>query len=374
QPGVMIWGGAATLAGMAWTTLGQPLAWIAWLFLAVTIGLVRAFAAVPGAAIALSVPPSGILVLYAFIGVVTWFAKVDPERRTAVSSFLRRNVSQRLALGGSFVVLLLVGNWGVSQPDGRLHVTFFDVGQGDAIFIQTPGGRQILVDGGYYPSTLNDQLGRRMPFWDRQVDLLVATHPDADHVAGLAGVFDRYAVARLLTDGEGLGESAIYDAVLLAAEAQNTEVLTAQAGEVIIIDDGVRLEVLNPDRKLETGERNNNSVVLRLVYGDFSLLLTGDAETDAEKRMLDSGLPLTAVVLKAGHHGSKSSSSAAFLSAVRPEFVIFSAGVDNRFGHPSPEVLERAQAVGAAVLRTDELGSVEVTTDGHVMWWRAGPK
>ncbi len=374
QPGVMIWGGAATLAGMVWTTLGQPLAWVAWLFLTATIRLVRAFAAVPGASIALNVPPLAIVVLYGIIGAVTWLAKVEPERRTAVTAFLRQNVSQRLALGGSLVALLLVGGWSFSQPDGRLHVTFFDVGQGDAIFIQTPSGRQILVDGGYYPSVLNDQLGRRLPFWDREIDLLVATHPDADHVAGLAGVLARYAVARLLTDGEGLGESAIYDAVLLAAEAQKTEIMAAQAGQVIAIDDGVQLEVLNPGRELEAGERNNNSVVLRLVYGDFSLLLTGDAEADAETRLMTGGLPVTAVVLKAGHHGSKSSSSPAFMSAVQPRIVIISAGADNKFGHPSPEVLARAQAVGAAVLRTDELGSIEVTTDGETMWWRAGPK
>jgi competence protein ComEC len=372
QPGVMLWGGAATLAGMAWTMLGRPLAWVAWLFLTATVRLVRAFATVPFAAVPLRVPLIGILVLYAAIGAATWYAKTTPERRTAVAQFLRQNVSQRLALGASLVVLLLVGSWRGSQPDGRLHVAFLDVGQGDAIFIQTPTGRQILVDGGNFPSILHDQLGSQTPFWDREIDVLVATHPDADHVNGLTGVFDRYQVGQLITNGQGFNESAIYDAVLQAAEAHDTPIHPARAGEIIQIEDGVRLEVLHPGSVL-TDDRNENSVALRLVYGDFSLLLAGDADEAAEAVMLANGRPLTAIVLKAGHHGSDTSSSVPFLTAVQPQILVISAGADNQFGHPHPDVLERAQALGTAVLRTDELGTIEVITDGQTMWWQAGP-
>ncbi|MBK8987991.1 MAG: DNA internalization-related competence protein ComEC/Rec2 [Chloroflexi bacterium] len=373
QPGVMLWGGAATLVGMVWAPLGQPLAWVAWLFLTATIRLVRAFAAVPFAAVPLHVPLTGILLMYAVIGAVTWFVKATPERRTAVSDFLRQNISQRLALGGSLVVLLLVGSWWASQPDGRLHVAFLDVGQGDAIFIQTPTGRQILVDGGNFPSVLTDRLGRHMPFWDRDIDILIATHPDADHVTGLTALFDRYQVGRVITNGQGLGESAIYDAVLQAAAAQGTPVHRALAGEVIEIGDGVRLEVLHPGAVL-TGDRNENSVVLRLVYGDFSALLTGDADEASEAVMLANGRSLASLVLKAGHHGSQTSSSPPFLQAVQPQVLIISSGADNKFGHPHPEVLEWAQKLGTAVLRTDELGTIEVSTDGQQMWWQAGPK
>jgi competence protein ComEC len=109
------------------------------------------------------------------------------------------------------------------------------------------------------------------------------------------------------------------------------------------------------------------------VYGDFSLLLTGDAETEGEKEMLREGRPLQALIFKAGHHGSQTSSTPAFLAAVQPQIIIVSAGKDNKFGHPHPDVLQRAQDIGAAVLRTDELGTIEVMSDGQTMWWQARP-
>ncbi|MEZ4592194.1 MAG: MBL fold metallo-hydrolase [Chloroflexota bacterium] len=247
------------------------------------------------------------------------------------------------------------------------------MGQGDATFIQTPSGRQILVDGGLYPSVLNDQVGRQMPFWDKEIDLLIATHPDADHVSGLVGVFDRYRVKTLITNGQSFGESPIYDEVLAAAAAQQTEIRPVQAGESIEIGDGVRLEVVHPGPVLIEENRNENSVSMRLVYGDFTFLFTGDAEQAGEAEMLGAERPLNSLVFKAGHHGSNSSSSQPFLQAVQPQIIIVSAGVDNRFGHPAPEMLARAEAIGAVVLRTDELGTISVTTDGRSMAWQAAP-
>jgi len=374
QPGVMLWGGLATILGLVWLPFGQLFGWIAWLFLAATIGLVQAFARVPWAAVPVAVAPAGVVLMFAVIGGLTWYAKQTKTRRRQVMDFLQQNVGQRTAVTLSFLILILVFNWSRSQPDGKLHVAFLDVDQGDAIFLQTPTGRQILVDGGFYPSLLNDQLGRQMPFWDRHLDLVVATHPDADHVAGLVELFDRYTIDYFITDGSEMGDSPIYDALLQAAKESGVALHVARAGEVVEIGDGVRLEVVHPGPHFSAEDRNNSSVSLRVVYGDFSLLLTGDAEEPAEQAMLAQGMPLQALVFKAGHHGSRTSSSQPFLEVVRPQLIIVSAGVDNRFGHPHPEVLERAQAIGAAVLRTDELGAIEVTTDGQTMWWQAGPK
>jgi competence protein ComEC len=123
--------------------------------------------------------------------------------------------------------------------------------------------------------------------------------------------------------------------------------------------------LLNPQNS------NQNSVAFRLVYGDFSILLTGDTEMLAEQAMLQSGRPLESIVLKAAHHGSNTSSTTAFLTAVRPQIIVISSGLDNPFGHPHPDMLQRAAEVGAAVLRTDELGTIEVVTDGQAMWWQA---
>ncbi|MFZ1397606.1 MAG: hypothetical protein WAS33_11935, partial [Candidatus Promineifilaceae bacterium] len=157
------------------------------------------------------------------------------------------------------------------------------------------------------------------------------------------------------------------------AEAQQTEIRPVQAGESIEIGDGVRLEVVHPGPVLIEENRNENSVSMRLVYGDFTFLFTGDAEQAGEAEMLAGERPLTSLVFKAGHHGSNSSSSLPFLQAVQPQIIIVSAGVDNRFGHPAPEMLERADAIGAVVLRTDELGTISVTTDGRGMAWQAEP-
>ncbi|MGD2048100.1 MAG: DNA internalization-related competence protein ComEC/Rec2 [Chloroflexota bacterium] len=374
QPGVMTWGGLATLTGMVVPAVGQLLAWVAWLFLAWTISLVRYFASFPAAAVPLSISPAGLVAIYGLLFGATWLVYQKPEKRGDLSGRLRQNLGWTTILFGAGIVAILATTWALNQPDGNLHVTFLDVGQGDATFIQTPSGRQILIDGGAYPTVLNEHLGRQIPFWDRDIDLIVATHPDADHVAGLPGVFDRYDVGRLITNGQQAQE-ATYQALLTAAAGTNTPVLACQAGEVIEIGDGVQLEVLNPTadgRSLTAGEHDNElSIAFRLIYGDFSLLLTGDAGEKTEQGMAAVGRSLAAVVYKAGHHGAKSSSSTDFLESVRPQVVIISAGEGNRYGHPHEEVLQRAGSVGAAVLRTDELGTIEVISDGQAMWWEA---
>ena len=373
QPGVMIWGGLATLVGMVLPAAGQLFGWVAWLFLSYTILVVRIFASLPGAAVPVHIAPAGVVAIYALIATVTWLAKQAPERRSRLLAQLGNNAAPRLALATSLITALLVISWSATQPDGYLHVVFMNVGQGDATLIQTPTGRHFLVDGGYYPNVLNDELGRQIPFWDRQIDVLVATHPDADHITGLVGVFDRYRVDRLITNGEGIGESSIYDALLLAAEATSTSIQPALVGQAIEVGDGVRLEMLHPGATLDPQNRNENSISMRLAYGDFTFLFTGDAEEKGERAMLAGDGPLAAIVLKAGHHGSNTSSTASFLHAVRPQIIVVSAGQDNRYGHPHPEVLQRAADVGAVVLRTDELGTIEVITDGRTMWWQAGP-
>jgi competence protein ComEC len=231
QPAVMIWGGLATLVGLVVPAVGQLLAWVAWLFLGYTIWMVRLFAAVPGAAVPLTVSTAGVVAIFGVIAALTWWSKQSVEKRGQIWTAVRQNITQRLAVGAAGMTAVLIFSWGMTQPDGQLHIVFFNVGQGDATFIQTPSGRQILVDGGLYPSILNDQLGRQMPFWDKEIDLLVATHADADHVSGLVGVFDRYRVNQLITNGEGFGESPIYDEVLAAAETQATEIRPCRRGK-----------------------------------------------------------------------------------------------------------------------------------------------
>ena len=372
QPGVMIWGGLAMLTGMTLPAVGQLFAWVAWLFLTWTISLVRLFASVPGAAVPVSISPLGIIVIYALLFGLTWYALKSPERREDIRGQIGEKAPQRLAIASLAVLALLAVAWAISQPDGYLHVSFLDVGQGDATLIQTPSGRQILIDGGAYPTVLNDQVGRQLPFWDRDIDIVIATHPDTDHVAGLPGVFDRYRVGALITN-EQVSNAGAYEALLATAAADEVPIHHALAGEVIAVDDGVRLEILNPAgaQLMVDGHENNQSIAIRLVYSDFSLLLTGDSGEPAERAMIEEDWDMTSLVYKAGHHGAKSSSSKEFLRAIRPHYVIVSAGEGNRYGHPHKEMLRRVADVGAAVLRTDELGTIELISDGHALWWEA---
>lgn len=246
-------------------------------------------------------------------------------------------------------------------PDDRLHVYFLDVGQGDAILLRAPDGRQVLVDGGPSPAALLDELGALMPFGDRSLDLVVLTHPDADHMTGLLTLPERYRVAALLIpDG-----AAAYPASWADALADDRGELTvAQRGMQIKLDT-LQITVLHaPDST--AADDNNASLVLRLDYGTTSLLLTGDAEQMTEQALLDAGAPLRADVLKVAHHGSASSTTAAFLAAVQPRLAVIQVGADNRFGHPHPDVLARLAAV--EVLRTDLNGRIEVISDGERLW------
>jgi competence protein ComEC len=243
-----------------------------------------------------------------------------------------------------------------------------------AILIQTRGGRNVLVDGGPYPSVLNDQIGQSVPSWDRDVDLIIATHPDYDHVAGLPGVLERFEVGMMLTNGQSSQEES-YLALMDTAAESAVPIHNAQAGEIIDLGDGVHLEILNPSSlqplSPNPSHDNDQSIALRLVYDEFTLLLTGDAGDGVEMEMVESRQPLSAVVYQAGHHGAKSSSCKPFLRVVNPQYMIVSAGEVNSYSHPHPEVLERAADVGPAVLRTDEMGTIEVVTDGAYSWWES---
>jgi competence protein ComEC len=369
QPAIMLVGGVAALVALLAPPLGQIIAYAAWPFLAYMTAVVELFARLPHATVPVNAPTALVVLLIGAILGLTWLV-AQRDESSGLRAWLRQRRLRPAALVAGLLLALLLLAWLLTQPDGRLHVTFLDVGQGDAIFIETPSGRQILVDGGQNPALLADHLGRRIPFWDHTLDVVVATHPDADHVQGLSAVFDRYRVQSFLTNGQPSPDPAASSVLAAAGE---TPIHSARAGDSLTLGDGVTIEVLAPAGPAAGLSDNDSSVVLRLAYGDFNLLLTGDAGAAAETELLRSGQPLQAMVLKAGHHGSNTSSSAAFLAAVRPTYVIISAGAGNDFGHPAPAMVERAAAVGATVLSTIELGTIEVVSDGRRLWWQADP-
>jgi len=271
------------------------------------------------------------------------------------------------------VIAILVWALALSQPDGRLHLYFLDIGQGDGILIQTPSGRQILIDGGAKPQQLFTQLGAVMPFWQRKLDIVALTNPDKDHMDAQAQTPNRFQVTTGLSTIAGRANhdsDTWYKNIVTNGGAVQLHHL----GGWFDLGDGVALWVLWPpvtpirgkQGKQEQLVDNENSLVMKLVYGDFSVLLTGDAGLPSEMAMLAAGEPVAATVLKVGHHGSRGSTSHTFVEAVNPLVAVIQSGLNNSYGHPHAEVL--ARLAGRLVLRNDLQGRIHIYSDGRQMW------
>ena len=248
------------------------------------------------------------------------------------------------------------------ERDG-LVVAFLDIGQGDAIFIEAPNGTQVLLDGGANKKVLSE-LAAIMPFHDRSIDMVIASHPDQDHIGGLPSVLARYQVGMVMDPGLE-HDTAAYRELERMVEEKNIERVIARRGQIVWLDDGVYLEILFPDRDPAGWDTNDASIVARLVYGDTSFMLTGDSPQKIERYLVGlEGDNLASDVLKLGHHGSKTSTSEVFLGFVSPAYTIISAGRENQYGHPHKEVLELVGRFGIPILATYERGTVVVRTDG----------
>jgi competence protein ComEC len=252
-----------------------------------------------------------------------------------------------------------------------LAVNFFDVGQGDAIFIETPERNQILIDGGPSPLIL-EKLGKEMPFYDRSIDLIILTHPEFDHLSGLNEVLKRYRVENILWTGI-TRDTAEYQEWLKLISNEKANIKIAKSNQKIkwsILNPDQYLKILYPFENLE-GERfkdsNNTSIVSKLVFGENSFLFTGDAYKETEREILGRGVDIDSDILKVSHHGSKTSTSEEFLKEVSPEIAVISVGKGNSYGHPHQEVLEILAKYGIRILRTDEIGDIKIISDGKVI-------
>lgn len=254
--------------------------------------------------------------------------------------------------------------------DGKLKVVFFDVGQGDSIFVETPGGHQILIDGGPDGRVVLEKLGKETPFWDRTLDLVILTHPEYDHLRGLIDVLARYKVENILWTGEKK-KNVTFEKWLAVLGEENGNIVVAQRGGEIKAGN-LEIFVLYPLEKIEgiVSEKssNDNSIVVQLVFGETSFLLFGDISKKIENKMLKSkDIALDLDVLKVAHHGSKTSTSKEFLEKVTPEIAVISVGKDNQYGHPHQEVLSNLAEFGIKVLRTDEKGDIKIVSDGNTI-------
>ncbi len=238
-----------------------------------------------------------------------------------------------------------------------------DVGQGDALFIESPTGTQVLFDGGP-PRKILGQLSRVMSPFDRSIDALVITDPDQDHVAGFSDVLRVYQIGTVFESGT-VSDSKTYQNLKNEIVRKNIPVILVRKGMKLDLGGGVTISILFPDRDVSGWASNDGSVIARLSYGDTSVMLTGDATTETESIVLgaNSAAKLRSTVLKVGHHGSRTSTSREFFKTVSPLYALISAGPDNRYGHPHQDVLQTLTAAGAKIFRTDLSGTIVFECD-----------
>ncbi len=384
-------GGVVAMAGGLFVMAGLPqlLATIAglpgWLLFSLMVGIVRAGAALPFASVSLEAPWDAIVAGLAAAGIAggtTWSRRrvVPPADRagregpaTAAARATRqqrrsrspwRTRQGRLLAVALMASVISLGVVAIHSSDGVPRVTVLDVGQGDAILVEGGRGGRLLVDGGPDPGRLLIALDERLPPWDRRIDVVVVSHPHADHVAGLVALVDRYAVGRVFESGL-VGLSPDYAALRESLMVRQISRTTLAAGDRLAIDE-FRFRVLWPDpgtvpgRPPDSGaEINNFSIVLLGDVGRHRLLLTGDIEEGVDPVLLGRDLPAVDL-LKVSHHGSRTASTAALLGALDPTVAVISAGAENTYGHPAPATVARLEEAGARVFRTDTNGSVTV--------------
>ncbi|TMB50035.1 MAG: DUF4131 domain-containing protein [Chloroflexi bacterium] len=400
-PLVMLASALAALAGVLGAAINIPvmtdaISWFAggsaWLGLRLMILAGSAAAALPLAALPVQAP--GWLALAWYPGLVLLWrrGRLQPDGRpadgpvplAAIRRPSRSHMGLRwlMGLSGSLLSSLgrprraLVAMIGIlamttlaSLPDGRLHLFMLDVGQGDGILVLTPEGRTMLVDAGPDPDQTLRQLGAKLPWWHRTIDVVILTHPHQDHVGGFPAVLKRFRVTAILDSGRAY-PNPTYDQFLEAARAEpGSRYLLARAGRRLTLDPRTTLEIWYPSSgdaaaPLLTGDINNASVVGILRFGAFSALLTGDAKAPVEELLEQRSVVRPVDILKVGHHGSNSGTTPRFLAELHPAAGLISVGAGNRYGHPAPATIRALQAAGATVLRTDLDATVEVQTDG----------
>lgn len=385
-PFIIVTAALVAFSGLFSLILAQVLGWLTWLFLSYLILVVQGFDALPYSSLELTAVSAWHV--WAYYAILAGVIACTSYRRQLADLFSgltsrMKNITQGLPKPRSgfstkwFVLPLLIAAilvWSavLTLPDDRLHVSFLDVGQGDAILVQTPNGQNILIDGGPDPQRLMLALSDKLPFWDRTIDLVVCTQPQADHITGLVEVLRRYRTKQVLDPGVPY-DSSVYREWLRLIEEKGIERTLARAGQEIDLGGGIKIQVFNPPREFYHGtscDVDNNGIVLRLTWNNISFLLTADIREEAELELIMQRVDLKSTVLKAAHHGSMTSTTQQFLAAVAPEVVVISVGADNRFGHPSPVVVSRLiDTVGEdSVYRTDRHGTIQFITDGERLW------
>ncbi len=385
-PPIIALGALAGMIGLLSLPIASLLGWVAWIFLTYMLWLVNLFASLPMAAFLTdTISLNFIRVYYSLLGIgILWIIKerqigkilfgLAEKVKTGTNRIveLSRSVPRKLIVPSLLVAAFLTSLAAATLPDkGNLRVSFLDVGEGDSILIQT-GHQNILIDGGPSAQAICERLSNHMPFWDRDIDMIVLSHPHIDHMTGLIEVLRRYRVHRVMAPDLS-SNSPSYLEWLNLIEIQNIEYTLAQAGQKVALENGAFLEILNPPYasagSLES-DLENNGLVMRLSLDKVSFLFTADMGQEGEGRLISRRADVASTVLKVAHHGSSTSSAPDFLDCARPQVAVISVGAENTFGHPDENTMARLiEFVGSnGVYRTDKSGSIEFTTNGQQLW------
>ena len=283
---------------------------------------------------------------------------------------MKKHLKNLKVLGLVILILLNLLIWSgvyAFKPKSYVKVSFLNIGQGDSILIRATNGNDILIDGGPNKKVLSE-LGKELPIFDKDIDIMIESHPDKDHIGGLPEVVSRYKVGVFLEPGVE-SENSVDDELRKRIEEKNIPRFLARSGQIIDMGDGSYLKILFPDRDVSSFETNDASIVAEYIYGETCFLLTGDSPSKIEEYLVSKYKDeLKCDVLKAGHHGSRTSTSDVYLEAVKPSLAIISAGKGNSYGHPHKETLERLVSHSVKVISTIDLGTIKILSDGKNIW------
>ncbi|MDD5312257.1 MAG: DNA internalization-related competence protein ComEC/Rec2 [Dehalococcoidia bacterium] len=387
-PAIIFTSVLTAVAGLIWQPLGWLLGLIAWLFLSYFLLIIQIFSTLPLVFIQdINLELWQVILYYIILAAAILILQNYPR----FLDLLKSSTSEAVAVLNTvrarplkdyavyLVPILLAANilvWVAfaTLPDGKLHVSFLDVGQGESILIRTGEGRNVLIDTGPDSKAAAVQLGKCLPFWDRKIDMLILSQPQSDHTSGCLQIINTYKVKTVALSTLP-SNSVFYEELDKLIEQKSIKTLSLHARQEISLGGGVKLVVLTPpvdQFKGTADDINNNSTALKLKWNSIDFLLTSDIEREAEKYLMENRIDLRSDVLKVAHHGSRNSTSDDFLAIVRPATAVISAGEQNRFGHPHQEVLDRLnERVGQnMVFLTSKCGTVEFISDGQKLWYR----
>ena len=365
QSAVLLLGMAAALVYAFIPTLGTLIFWAVLVFVSWTIAVVRAFAALPFAELIVQLDGRLIQACYMLLLGGAMMHAARPPVWQRIQDYVRRQAVIAAVGATAALSLTLTAAMLMSRADGRLQLWLLDVGHSNAALMQTPGGAQILVDGGRFPSRLLTAIGDRLPFYDREIEILVITQPDAWDIAALNSLLERYTVGAVLYHGQANRDPTV-ESIFERLRQSETPVATVRAGYSLQLTDGVLIEVLHPQSQPRITDRLNDQViVLRITYGEASFLLTSDLSGGGQQELMASGGLEQATVLQIPQHGTARALDSDFLEAVQPQITLLQSDIANRRGDPDPDTLAKLR--DTQLFRTDEMGPIHLLTDGKTI-------